>query len=65
MADGWTKDDEAQQRAWLALSPAQRLAWLEGMQRFSRAALRAAARRGVRIEEINDPCWIPASGNDD
>lgn len=54
MADAWSKHDEEQQRAWLALTPAQRLAWLEGMQRFARTALRAAARRGVRVEEVNE-----------
>jgi hypothetical protein len=43
--DGWEVHDEEQRRSWLRLTPAQRLAWLEGAKEFAREALGAAYRR--------------------
>jgi hypothetical protein len=42
---GFSLHEEAQRRAWLRLSPRQRLAWLEEAKRFAARALAAAARR--------------------
>ena len=43
MADkrGWKLHEEEQRIAWLQLTPAQRLAWLEEAKRFAEAAKRA------------------------
>jgi len=43
MADkrGWKLHEEEQRIAWLQLTPAQRLAWLEEAKRFADAAKRA------------------------
>jgi hypothetical protein len=38
---GWKVHEEEQRRAWLQLTPAQRLAWLEEAKRFAEAAKRA------------------------
>ena len=48
---GWKTHEEEQRSAWLKLTPAQRLAWLEDAKRFAEAAKRArktsaAARSG-------------------
>ena len=43
--DGWKAHEEEQRRSWLRLSPAERLAWLEGAKEFARDALGAAHRR--------------------
>ncbi len=43
--DGWKAHEEEQRRSWLRLTPAQRLAWLEGAKEFARQALGAAHRR--------------------
>ena len=39
--NGWKAHVEEQRRAWLRLTPAQRLAWLEEAKRFAEAAKRA------------------------
>jgi hypothetical protein len=39
--NGWKAHEEEQRRAWLQLTPAQRLAWLEEAKRFAEAAKRA------------------------
>ena len=36
---------EQQRRAWLALSPRERLAWLEEAKRFAAVAIAAAKKR--------------------
>jgi predicted GIY-YIG superfamily endonuclease len=38
---GWKLHEEEQRMAWLQLTPAQRLAWLEEAKRFAEAARRA------------------------
>ncbi|MFA9471173.1 MAG: hypothetical protein ACERNK_11425 [Deltaproteobacteria bacterium] len=38
---GWKLREEEQRIAWLQLTPAQRLAWLEEAKRFAEAAKRA------------------------
>jgi hypothetical protein len=43
-ADGWKAHEEEQRRSWLRLTPAERLAWLEGAKEFAREALGAAHR---------------------
>jgi hypothetical protein len=42
--DGWKAHEEEQRLSWLRLTPAQRLAWLEGAKEFAREALGAAYR---------------------
>jgi hypothetical protein len=44
VSDGWKKHKEEQQKAWLRLSPAERLAWLEQAKAFCRLALGRAQR---------------------
>ena len=39
--NGWRAHEEEQRRAWLRLTPAQRLAWLEEAKRFAEVAKRA------------------------
>jgi len=41
-AGGWAGARQAQEDAWLATTPAQRLAWLEEAISFARTALVAA-----------------------
>ena len=41
-AGGWAGARQAQENAWLATTPAQRLAWLEDAIAFARKALAAA-----------------------
>ena len=43
--DGWVVHATEQRRAWLALSYAQRLRWLEDAKRFCALALGAARRK--------------------
>ncbi len=43
---GWEQHRAEQRRAWLSLSHAERLRWLENAKRFAKAALEAARRRG-------------------
>jgi len=38
---GWILHEQEQRTAWLQLTPAQRLAWLEEAKRFAEAANRA------------------------
>ena len=38
---GWKVHEAEQRRAWLRLTPAERLAWLEEAKRFAEAAKRA------------------------
>jgi hypothetical protein len=45
---GWEQHREAQRRAWLRLSYAERLRWLEQAKRFARLALASARRRNAR-----------------
>lgn len=49
---GWEQHGEAQRRAWLRLSYAERLRWLEQAKRFARLAFAAARRR--RLEAPRD-----------
>ena len=42
---GWEQHRKEQRRAWLRLSYAERLRWLENAKRFARLALEAARRR--------------------
>ena len=42
---GWARHHRKQQLAWLSLTPAQRLAWLEQAKQFARAAQEAARER--------------------
>jgi hypothetical protein len=39
--NGWTAHEEEQRLAWLRLTPAQRLTWLEEAKRFADLARRA------------------------
>ena len=39
--NGWKAHEEEQRRAWLRLTPAQRLAWLDEAKRFAEIAKRA------------------------
>jgi len=43
---GWEDHERQQRRAWLALTYAQRLQWLEEAKEFAAAALGAALRDG-------------------
>jgi hypothetical protein len=43
--DGWATHAMEQRRAWLRLSYADRLRWLEQAKRFAEQALRAAKER--------------------
>jgi hypothetical protein len=43
--DGWTAHADEQRRAWLKLSHAQRLEWLEQAKQFAAEAMAAAQRR--------------------
>jgi hypothetical protein len=43
---GWDRHVDEQRRAWLRLSPAERLRWLEQAKEFHRLAL-GAARKGA------------------
>jgi len=43
---GWEQHREAQRRAWLRLTHAERLRWLEQAKRFARLAMKAARKRG-------------------
>ena len=36
--DGWKRHEAEQRRAWMKLTPAERLAWLEEAKRFAEAA---------------------------
>ena len=45
---GWEQHGEAQRRAWLRLSYAERLRWLEQAKRFAQLALASARRRNAR-----------------
>ena len=36
--DGWKRHEAEQRRAWMKLTPAQRLEWLEEAKRFAEAA---------------------------
>lgn len=44
--DGWKRHEAEQRRAWMRLTPAERLAWLEEAKRFA-----AAAKRSRHITE--------------
>ncbi len=46
--DGWRRHQAEQRRAWMSLTPAQRLAWLEEAKRFAELAKRS---RRVTEEE--------------
>ena len=39
--DGWRRHEAEQRRAWMKLTPAQRLAWLEEAKRFAELAKRS------------------------
>lgn len=41
---GWEEHERQQRRAWLALTYAERLRWLEDAKRFTAVALGAARR---------------------
>jgi hypothetical protein len=45
---GWEDHERQQRRAWLALTYAERLRWLEDAKRFTAVAL-GAARRARRL----------------
>ena len=45
---GWELHREEQRRAWLELSHAERLRWLEEAKRFARKALDAARERRAK-----------------
>jgi hypothetical protein len=51
---GWEQHREAQRRAWLRLSYAERLRWLEQAKRFAERALDAARERRRRAS-MTDP----------
>ena len=42
--DGWTSHEADQKRAWLRLTPMERLEWLEGALAFARKYLGAARK---------------------
>ncbi len=42
--DGWRTHEEEQRRAWLRLTPGERLAWLEQAKEFAAEALGAVYR---------------------
>jgi len=48
---GFAAHRRAQRRAWLALDPRARLAWLEQAKRFAARALAAASRRRKRQQD--------------
>jgi hypothetical protein len=48
--DGWERHREEQARAWLRLSHAERLAWLEEAKRFAQRWLGVAHRGPREIE---------------
>jgi hypothetical protein len=51
-ASGWDRHADEQRRAWLLLSYAERLRWLEQAKQFSEMALGAARRRSaVRADD--------------
>ena len=50
---GWKLHEEEQRIAWLQLTPAQRLAWLEEAKRFAEAAKRA--RKIAASDRKNQP----------
>jgi len=39
--DGWKRHEAEQRRAWMKLTPAERLAWLEEAKRFAELAKRS------------------------
>lgn len=43
-AESFAKNAKEQRLRWLALTPEERLAWLEGAKRFERAVRAAAAK---------------------
>ena len=45
--NGWRAHEEEQRRAWLRLTPAERLAWLEEAKRFAEMAKRAHNTRAA------------------
>ena len=47
LENGWKAHEEEQRRAWLRLTPAQRLAWLEDAKRFAETAKRARKTRAA------------------
>jgi len=57
--DPWDAHADAQRRAWLKLTYAQRLAWLEQAKRFCSQALGAARANAAR--PANEPTR-PGSG---
>jgi hypothetical protein len=53
---GFAEHRRAQRRAWLALTPRERLAWLEQAKRFAARALAAArSRRQRRAQDPSAP----------
>ena len=44
---GWKVHEAEQRKAWLRLTPAQRLAWLEEAKRFAEVAKRARKTSAV------------------
>jgi hypothetical protein len=46
--DGWERHEAEQRRAWMKLTPAERLAWLEEAKRFAELAKRS---RQITAEE--------------
>jgi len=51
--NGWKSHEEQQRRAWLRLTPAQRLAWLEEAKQFADTAKRA--RRTTSASQESKP----------
>lgn len=50
---GWDRHADQQRRAWLRLSYAERLRWLEQAKQFQQVAL-GAARRGSVARDADD-----------
>ena len=51
--DGWKRHEAEQRRAWMKLTPAERLAWLEEAKRFAELAKRS--RQVTEEERPTDP----------
>lgn len=49
--DGWERHQAEQRRAWLKLTPLERLLWLEDAKRFAAMALGAARKRSTSPTE--------------
>ena len=59
---GWSEHEQAQLQRWKALSPEQRLRWLEETKRFAHEAMQQAKRRAFAASA--DVTVIPLADED-